>query len=83
MDVLLEFMKYSQIPASSKRCWVQGNCFFLAILYFVFSNCVADFCTDWLWQPKLLITVTVTDNFIENINIENIQISEFGNFGRG
>lgn len=59
---------------------------FLAIFYFnVFNNCVADFCTAWLWQPELFNTITdkLIDNFIENINIENIQISKLDNFDTG
>ena len=59
---------------------------FVDIFYFnVFNNCVADFCTAWLWQPGLfnIIIDRLTDNFTENINIANIDISKFGNFGRG
>lgn len=82
MDFLLQLLKYSQAPAP-KRVLGEWKMHFLAIFYFnVFNNCVVDFCTAWLWQPELFNTITdkLIDNFIENINIENIQISKFGNF---
>lgn len=59
---------------------------FVDIFYFnVFNNCVADFCTVWLCQPGLFSTAIdkLTDNFIENINIANREISKFGNFDIG
>lgn len=44
----------------------------------MFNNCVADFCTAWLWQPGLFNTIIdkITDNFVEDINIANVEISK-------
>lgn len=44
----------------------------------MFNNCVADFCTAWLRQPGLfnIIIDKIADNFIENINIANVEISK-------
>lgn len=85
MNFLLELLKYNQTPAPNERCQEEGKMLFVDIFYFdVFNNCVADFCTAWVWQPGLLNTIIdkLTDNFIENINIPDIEISKFGNFDR-
>lgn len=79
MDFLLELLKCNQTPATNERCQEEGKRFFFHIFYFkVFNNCVADFCTAWLWQPGLFSTIIdeITDNFVENINIANVEISK-------
>lgn len=56
---------------------------FVDNFYFnVFNNCVAGFCTAWLWHTGLfnIIIDKLTDNFTENINTSNTEISKFGNF---
>lgn len=70
----------------NERCQEEGKMVFVAIFYFnVFNNSVADFCTAQLWQPGLFNTIVhkLTDNFTENINVANIEITKFGNFDRG
>lgn len=76
---LLELLKYNQTPATNERRQEEGKRLFFDIFYFnVFNNCVADFCTAWLRQPGLfnIIIDKIADNFIENINIANIEISK-------
>lgn len=76
---LLELLKYDQTPATNERRQEEGKRLFFDIFYFnVFNNCVADFCTAWLRQPGLfnIIIDKIADNFIENINIANVEISK-------
>lgn len=79
MDFLLELLKCNQTPATNERCQEERKRLFFHIFYFkVFNNCVADFCTAWLWQPGLFNTIIdkITDNFVENINTANVEISK-------